>query len=101
MSSCTSSHGSCAIILTSCRATPAIPCNGSCNFLRSPGDTERGENWDHVAFDPEHRLVVALVPGKRTAQNSRELVAQFRRWTGNRIMRLITSDEYPSGAPGH
>lgn len=61
-----------------------------------PADAERGENWDHVAFDPEHRLVVAVVPGKRTAQNCQDLVAEFRRRTGGRIMRLMSSDEYPS-----
>ena len=61
-----------------------------------PADAERGENWDHVAFDPEHRLVVAVVPGKRTAANCRGLVAEFRRRTGGRLMRLMTSDEYPS-----
>jgi IS1 family transposase len=49
-----------------------------------------------VAFDPEHRLVVAVVPGKRTAQNCRGLVAEFRRRTGGRLVRLMTSDEYPS-----
>jgi IS1 family transposase len=61
-----------------------------------PADAERGENWDHVAFDPEHRLVVAVVPGKRTAANCRGLVEEFRRRTGRRLMRLMTSDEYPS-----
>ena len=61
-----------------------------------PADAERGESWDHVAFDAEHRLVVAVVPGKRTAANCRELVEEFRRRTGGRLMRLMTSDEYPS-----
>jgi hypothetical protein len=27
-----------------------------------PADARRGDSWDHVAFDPEHRLVVAVVP---------------------------------------
>jgi hypothetical protein len=31
-----------------------------------PADRRCGDNWDHVAFDPEHKLVVSLVPGKRT-----------------------------------
>ena len=61
-----------------------------------PADAERGESRDHVAFDPEHRLVVAVVPGKRTAANCRGLVEEFRRRTGGRLMRLMTSDEYPS-----
>jgi IS1 family transposase len=63
---------------------------------RNPADDQAGQSWDHVAFDPEHRLVVAVVPGKRTAQNCRKLVEEFHRRTGGRIMRLISSDEYPS-----
>jgi IS1 family transposase len=59
-----------------------------------PSDGRCGDHWDHVAFDPEHKLVVALVPGKRTRQNVRLLVREFHRRTGGRFMRLITSDEY-------
>jgi len=47
-----------------------------------------------VAIDPEHRLVVSVVPGKRTAENAQALVDDFKRRTGGRLMRLITSDEY-------
>jgi IS1 family transposase len=47
-----------------------------------------------VAFDPEHRLVVSVVPGKRTAENVQELVQDFRRRTEGRIPNLITTDEY-------
>ena len=51
-----------------------------------------------MALDPESRLVVSLVVGKRTAEATHELVADFRRRTGGRVMRLITSDEYPAYA---
>jgi hypothetical protein len=47
-----------------------------------------------VAFDPEHRLVVSVVPGKRTVENLEVLVLDFRRRTQGRMMNLITSDEY-------
>jgi len=57
-------------------------------------DSQYGNNWDHVAYDPEHRLVVSVVPGKRTAKNVEKLVADFKKRTGGRIMNLITSDEY-------
>lgn len=57
-------------------------------------DARCGDNWDHVAFDPEHKLVVAVVPGKRTRVNVRRLVREFHRRTGGRVMRLLTSDEY-------
>lgn len=48
-----------------------------------------------VAFDPEHRLVVSVVPGKHTAKNVRLLLADFKKRTQGRIMNLITTDEYP------
>jgi len=59
-----------------------------------PEDSRQGDNWDHVAYDPEHRLVVNVVPGKRTAQNIEKLVFNFKKRTDGRIMNLITSDEY-------
>jgi IS1 family transposase len=61
-----------------------------------PGDARCGDCWDHVALDPETRLVVSLVVGKRTADATHALVGDFRRRTGNRVMRLMTSDEYPA-----
>ena len=48
-----------------------------------------------MALDPESRLVVSLVVGKRTADATHALVRDFRRRTGGRVMRLMTSDEYP------
>jgi IS1 family transposase len=48
-----------------------------------------------VALDPESRLVVSLVVGRRTADATHALVRDFRRRTGGRVMRLMTSDEYP------
>jgi hypothetical protein len=63
-----------------------------------PDGQAAGDCWDHVALDPESRLVVSLVVGKRTAEATHELVADFRRRTGGRIPWLITSDEYPVSA---
>jgi hypothetical protein len=59
-----------------------------------PGDAKCGDNWDHVAFDPEHRLVVSVVPGERTKENVQALVNDFKARTGGRLMNLITTDEY-------
>lgn len=59
-----------------------------------PADEQRGEHWDHVAYDPEHRLVLSVVPGKRTTENARLLVDDFKRRTGGRILDLITTDDY-------
>jgi len=57
-------------------------------------DSKQGDNWDHVAYDPEHRLVVSVAPGKRTAKNIQKLVWDFKQRTQGRLMNLITSDEY-------
>lgn len=57
-------------------------------------DIRQGDNWDHVGYDPVNRLVVSVVPGKRTAENVGKLVQDFKKRTGDRIMDLITSDEY-------
>jgi len=59
-----------------------------------PADSVKGDNWDHVAFDPEHRLVIAVVPGKRTAENAEKAVSEFQKRTDSNKISLITSDEY-------
>jgi IS1 family transposase len=63
-----------------------------------PADARKGDHWDHVALDPDHRLVVCVVSGKRTAENTVALVRELRRRTSGRLMDLITTDEY---APYH
>ena len=60
----------------------------------NPADVERGDQWDHVAFDPEHRLVVSVVVGKRTQEHAQLLVEEFRARTGGRVPDLMTSDEH-------
>jgi hypothetical protein len=47
-----------------------------------------------VAFDAEHRLVLSVVPGKRTAANLYRLVADAQQRTEFRPLRLLVSDEY-------
>ena len=49
-----------------------------------------------MAYDPEHRLVVAVVPGGRDVEGTEALVGEFRRRTEGRAMRLMTSDAYPA-----
>ena len=63
-----------------------------------PADGRCGDCWDHVALDPEHRLVVSVVVGKRTQENARQLVHEFCERTDGRLVNLITSDEYPAYA---
>ena len=63
-----------------------------------PGDDLRGDCWDYIALDPEHRLVVSAVLGRRTADHARLLVEDFHRRTQGRRMDLMTSDENPAYA---
>lgn len=65
----------------------------NCNQAKNI-DSKQGDNWDHVAYDPEHRLVISAVPGKRTAKNVEKLVFDFKKRTGGSVMNLMTSDEY-------
>jgi IS1 family transposase len=65
---------------------------------RNPLDAKKGDCWDHVALGPEHRLVLSVVVGKRTEDNARQLVYEFRERTDGRFVNLMTSDEYPAYA---
>jgi IS1 family transposase len=57
-------------------------------------DRKCGDHWDHLAYDPEHRLVLSVCPGKRSRKKVRQVVGEAKRRTAGRMMRLITSDEY-------
>ena len=57
-----------------------------------------GDHWDHVALDPEHRLVVSVVSGRRAAEQTQQLVEDFYARTRGRLMNLMTSDENPAYA---
>ena len=59
-----------------------------------PDDDDRGDAWDFVAYDPEHRLVLAVVPGARTVENTEAIVAQAKGRLGGKVPDLITSDEF-------
>jgi IS1 family transposase len=62
----------------------------------NPDDAQRGDDWDFVAYDPEHRLVLAVVPGARTAENAAAIVAEVKERTGEEPPALVTSDELPA-----
>jgi IS1 family transposase len=59
-----------------------------------PLDRLRGDDWDHTAVDPESRLLLALVPGKRDGATCERLIHQVHDRTGGRTDLLITSDEH-------
>jgi hypothetical protein len=49
-----------------------------------------------VAIDPEHRLILCVVPGARDAEGVEEVVGAVKQRTGGRVMALMTSDDYPA-----
>jgi IS1 family transposase len=59
-----------------------------------PADDHKGDWWDHVAYDPEHKLVLAVVPGARVTESVAEVVAEVKGRLGDRPPALMTSDEY-------
>jgi IS1 family transposase len=63
-----------------------------------PGDDLCGDCWDHVALDPEHRLVVSVVLGHRAEGDTQRLVDDFHQRTRGRPMNLMASDENPAYA---
>jgi len=61
-----------------------------------PADAHRGDWWDHTAYDPEHKLVLCVVPGARQAENVEAVVAAVQQRTEGHPLRLMTSDDYPA-----
>lgn len=61
-----------------------------------PADDHKGDYWDHVALDAESRMVLDVVPGARTIENTEALVQNTRRRTEGRLLNLMTSDDYPA-----
>jgi hypothetical protein len=59
-----------------------------------PADDHKGDWWDHVAFDPEHKLVLAVAPGAHVIENVEEVVAEVKDRLGDHAPALMTSDEY-------
>jgi IS1 family transposase len=59
-------------------------------------DLFAGDQWDHVALDPESRLVLSVVVGKRVTENAELLLTDVRSRLGGRVPELVTSDEYPA-----
>src|SRR5262245_51494440 len=59
-----------------------------------PADDHKGDWWDHVAYDPEHKLVLAVVPGARVTESVEEVVAEVKGRLDDRPPALATSDEY-------
>jgi IS1 family transposase len=59
-----------------------------------PDDAKQGSYWDHVIIDPETKLIVSLVVGRRTADTVVQVFTDFYERTGGALPELITTDEY-------
>jgi IS1 family transposase len=57
-----------------------------------------GDCWDHLAFDPEHRLVLNVVFGRRSQENIQKLAMAVKEQLQGRLPRLITTDGYAAYA---
>jgi IS1 family transposase len=57
--------------------------------------TEYGDNWVWVAFDPVHKLVVAVVIGDRTEEQADKLLTRLRARLVAACLPLLTSDSLP------
>lgn len=59
-----------------------------------PADWRAGDQWDHVALDPDSRLVLEVAVGPRTADFAERLLEGVRDRLGGRAPELVTSDEH-------
>jgi len=56
---------------------------------------EKGDQWDHGAFASKEKLVVSMVPGRRTEENTKKLMEDFSsRVNEGHPPSLMTADEY-------
>jgi len=53
-----------------------------------------GDCWDHIAFDPEHRLVLGVIPGRRSQGHIHKLVQRAKKQLQGRVPRLISTDGF-------
>src|SRR5512135_657173 len=61
-------------------------------------DDHKGDWWYHVAYDPEHKLVLAVVPGACVTESVAEVVTEAKDRLDEQPSALSTRDEYPVSA---
>jgi len=56
---------------------------------------DNGDQWDHVVIDAESKAVISMVCGKRTKENTNELIKDFAsRCNDGKPPELFTTDDY-------
>jgi len=53
-----------------------------------------GDCWDHIAFDPEHRLVLGVIAGRRSQSHIHQLVQGVKEQLQGRVPHLISTDGF-------
>jgi hypothetical protein len=59
-----------------------------------PDDATQGSYWDHVIIDPETKLIISLVVGRRHADTVVQVFTDFYERTDGALPELITTDGY-------
>jgi hypothetical protein len=59
-----------------------------------PDDAEQGSYWDHAIIDPETKLIISLVVGRRNADTVVAVFTDFYDRTDGALPELITTDGY-------
>ena len=59
----------------------------------NPDDRQCGSWWDHVIIDPESKLMVSLVVGRRTSATLQAVFQDFYDRTDGYLPDLIVTDE--------
>lgn len=60
----------------------------------NPDDAELGSFWGHVIIDPETKLIISLVVGRRNADTVVQVFTDFYDRTDGDLPELITTDGY-------
>jgi hypothetical protein len=59
-----------------------------------PDDAQHGSYWDHVIIDPETKLIISLVVGRRNADTVVQVFTDFYDRTDGNLPELISTDGY-------
>jgi IS1 family transposase len=65
-----------------------------CDVGQDEDELFRGDQWDFVAFDPDSRLVLGVIVGRRITENALRLLEDVKLRLGGRCPEQITTDEY-------
>jgi hypothetical protein len=60
----------------------------------NPEDAEQGSYWDHALIDPETKLIVSMVVGRRTADTVIQVFTDYYDRTDGQLPELIATDGY-------